>query len=73
MVVQVLGHPADEYPRNNRDAERYVGDGGGRYGNDQTRYKIAFAIPGQIALGKILTGETGDARYERYVAWIQDL
>ena len=86
MIVPVLGPPANEYPGNNRDAERYVprhvvvqyakhygGARGRRYGNNQTRYKIAFALPGQIALGKISTGETGDPRCERYVAWMQDL
>ena len=81
MVVPVLGHAADEYPGNNRDANRDVprqvvaqyakhhgGDRGCRYCNNQTRCKIAFALRDTVALGKILTGETGDARYERYVA-----
>ena len=86
MIVPVLGPPANEYPGNNRDAkhedprhvvvqdaEHYGGDRGRRYCNNQTRYKIAFALRDTVALGKILTGETGDPRCERYVAWMQDL
>ena len=54
------------------DAEHYGSDGSGGYDNDQTRYKLSSALHGKVAPGKILTAETGDARYERYVVWMQD-
>ena len=81
MDVQVLGRPANVHARHNRvanrsdphhlviqDAERYGSDGSGGYDNDQTRYKCSSALHGKVAPGKIVTTDTGDARYERYVA-----
>ena len=56
-----------------QDAEHCGRDGNGGYDNDQTSYTLSSALHGKVAPGKILTAETGDARYERCVAWMQDL